>query len=178
MLIWSDLLSCRWRKYTKFLFRIEPFQVGTCWTHTCTGSHTHGDRCHIHRSGGQPFTAPGEHGCTVPCSRAPRLRQGGLSPIQLSVHQSFEQWEWESNRPITCIITHSYHWVTAAWKRKTFKVRVFNTKINTKSTAKSKEAIAVLAKSLRAMDWVCLFLFSWIWSVCLKPCVSRVRWAL
>jgi len=35
---------------------------------------THSETAAIHWSGGQPITAPGEHGGTVPCSRAPRPR--------------------------------------------------------------------------------------------------------
>jgi len=67
-------------------------------TCTCTGSHTNRESS-IHCSGGQPFTAPGEHGGTVSCSRAPQPWQGGeLPPLQLSVHQSFERWDWGLNR--------------------------------------------------------------------------------
>ena len=45
---------------------------------------------HSYWSGGQQITAPGEHGGTVPCSRAPQPWQGGeLPPLQLSAHQSF-----------------------------------------------------------------------------------------
>ena len=79
------LLSC----HTKSLLRIWPIQVGTCWTHTCTGSHTHGDRCHTLERWAANHSA-GEHGGMVPCSRAPLPWQGGgLPPLQLSVHQSF-----------------------------------------------------------------------------------------
>ena len=58
-------------------------------THAHAQGHTLMETDAIHWSGGQPFTAPGEHRSTVPCSRAPWPGQGGgLPPLQLSVHQS------------------------------------------------------------------------------------------
>jgi len=83
----KTLLSCRYTKYTKLL-------CCTCWTHTCTGSHSHGDRCHIHWSGGQPFTAPPGTGM-APCSRAPQPW------LQLSVHQSLSSENWTTNLQVT-----------------------------------------------------------------------------
>ena len=67
--------------------------------HLLTHAHAHTviETDAIHWSSGQPFTVPGEHGGTVPCSRAPQPWQGG--ELQPSVHQSMsgESGNWTAN---------------------------------------------------------------------------------
>ena len=106
----SDLLSCKYREIHKIS---PPHLTHPGWHLLSTHMHrvTHQLRqmpLIDDRSGGQPFTAPGEHEGTVPCSRAPQSWQGGgLPPLQLSFHQSLSG-EW--NR----LTTHSKHWSMAA----------------------------------------------------------------
>jgi len=102
---------------TKLLLRIWPIQVGTCWTHMHMHTVTLMETDAIHWSGGQPITAPREHG--IRCLAQRHLSRGkevALPPLQLSVHQSILRGE-SGNRPSRYWTTHSNHWATAGCKQ-------------------------------------------------------------
>ena len=80
---------------------------------TYPGWHTHGhtliETDAIHWSGGQPITAPREHG--IRCLAQRHLSRGkevALPLLQLSVHQSILRGE-SGNRPSRYWTTHSNH---------------------------------------------------------------------
>jgi len=103
----SDLLTCRYRKYTKLLLHLtHPFNrlAPVEHTRTCTGSHTHGDR-RISRPDtgavGSHSQRPGSMG--VRClAQGPLGRGKGLLPLQVSVHQSLsgKSWNRTTNHPV------------------------------------------------------------------------------
>jgi len=98
-----DMIYCHVQGNTwNFSSALNPSRLAPV-EHTHAQGHTLIETDAVHWSGGQPITAPGEHGGTVPCSRAPRPWQGGgLPPLQLSVHQSLsgESGNVTANLPI------------------------------------------------------------------------------